>query len=598
MVAASSLLFGFAALSCLPNVLAQGNPGQCPGDDGQYRTTSTGMFLITCSKRNGRAWMNPKEDIRQDFPACIDACSARSGCFAVDYNVETKSCGYINQLMDPVLPGTTGLGIHNARRMDRRVEPVAPPPPSSQVPISDGSAGAGSGSGSGTGAETGSNPDSSSGPGSGSGPGSTEPSYSQSATCGNDNGKIFMTEDGSTYKVQCSYSAAGRVAIGGVSTQEQTFAACIEKCSKNSLCSSVQYHTRSATPGECVLLKEGTDSTTPNAEYDVAIQVDPPFIEGDDYPNQLCTTTCPFADGVTYTSSHGESFKMDCGKRHGTRYFTVSSAENLQECMETCAAIVPCQSVDYQARTRKCYLGSHHNNPLVIASSFDSAHSVGCAGACGGGGCCKDARKDDVQEPAPLPDTSCDNAGFEFAMFPNDIVYSGSNDANFNPVVMKRTQPYYKGTTTRTGITDSHLIYGQTPQNWEFVAVNHRGYLYAHQDGEYSFTAPIADNLILLWLGPNAYSGYTRANANLEAAYTPVGSVPLGYKATLVKGKYYPIRFSWDNSGGAGNYELKIKAPDGTTIVDGTTTASPYLVKFGCREAYGARQYALWGEEN
>jgi hypothetical protein len=44
--------------------------------------------------------------------------------------------------------------------------------------------------------------------------------------------------------------------------------------------------------------------------------------------------------------------------------------------METCATIVPCDSVDYQARTRKCYIGSHHNNPLVIASSFDSAHSA------------------------------------------------------------------------------------------------------------------------------------------------------------------------------------------------------------------------------
>lgn len=47
MVAASSLLFGFAALSCLPNVLAQGNPGQCPADNGQYRTTSIGELSTT-----------------------------------------------------------------------------------------------------------------------------------------------------------------------------------------------------------------------------------------------------------------------------------------------------------------------------------------------------------------------------------------------------------------------------------------------------------------------------------------------------------------------------------------------------------------------
>lgn len=47
MVAASSLLVGFAALSCLPNVLAQGNPGQCPEDDGQYRTISIGELGTT-----------------------------------------------------------------------------------------------------------------------------------------------------------------------------------------------------------------------------------------------------------------------------------------------------------------------------------------------------------------------------------------------------------------------------------------------------------------------------------------------------------------------------------------------------------------------
>lgn len=142
--------------------------------------------------------------------------------------------------MDPALLGTTGLGIHNARRMDRPTEPVAPPPPSSQVPIFDGGAGAGSVSGSGAEAGTGSSSDPSPGSGSSSGAGSTEPSYSQYATCGDDNGKIYLTEHGkflghtsnyltslgSTYKLQCSYSGAGRVPIGGISSQELTFAAC------------------------------------------------------------------------------------------------------------------------------------------------------------------------------------------------------------------------------------------------------------------------------------------------------------------------------------------------------------------------------------
>jgi hypothetical protein len=140
---------------------------------------------------------NPREDTRQDFPACIDACAARAGCVAVDYNVETKSCGYINQLMDPALSGTMGLGVHNARRVDKPAEPIAPPPPTAQVPISDGGPGtAGSGSGSGSGAGTSPGPDSDAGAGAGSGAGSTEPSYSQYASCTNDNGKIYITEDG------------------------------------------------------------------------------------------------------------------------------------------------------------------------------------------------------------------------------------------------------------------------------------------------------------------------------------------------------------------------------------------------------------------
>lgn len=134
--------------------------------------------------------------------------------------------------MDPALPGTAGLGVHNARRMDRPVEPVVPPP-SSQVPISDGDSGNGIGSGSVTGSGTGSDPN--------SGAGSTESNYSQYATCGDNNGKIYTTEDGkflyihqtihlilpgSTYKLQCSYSGAGRAPIGGSSTQEPTLAAC------------------------------------------------------------------------------------------------------------------------------------------------------------------------------------------------------------------------------------------------------------------------------------------------------------------------------------------------------------------------------------
>lgn len=81
--------------------------------------------------------------------------------------------------------------------------------------------------------------------------------------------------------------------------------------------------------------------------------IDPPTIEDTDFTNEVCTTVCPNADGMTHTTAHGETFKMDCGKRHGTMAFEWSYAEDFLQCIETCGALVPCHSVDYQERTKK-----------------------------------------------------------------------------------------------------------------------------------------------------------------------------------------------------------------------------------------------------
>jgi len=89
-----------------------------------------------------------------------------------------------------------------------------------------------------------------------------------------------------------------------------------------------------ATPaqGDCILFKENIKATTFKRQYDFAVQIDPPTHDENDFPNQLCTTACPLADGMIYTSSYGEAFKMDCGKRHGTKYLTTAKADNFQDC--------------------------------------------------------------------------------------------------------------------------------------------------------------------------------------------------------------------------------------------------------------------------
>jgi hypothetical protein len=41
--------------------------------------------------------------------------------------------------------------------------------------------------------------------------------------------------------------------------------------------------------------------------------------------------------------------------------------------MEMCAALIPRHSVDYQVGKQKCFMGSHHGNSIITASSFQRA---------------------------------------------------------------------------------------------------------------------------------------------------------------------------------------------------------------------------------
>jgi hypothetical protein len=63
-------------------------------------------------------------------------------------------------------------------------------------------------------------------------------------------------------------------------------------------------------------------------------------------------------------------------------------------------------------------------------------------------------------------------------------------------------------------------IYSTYTQSIGLVAVDHRGYLFAPLEGEYTVTAEQNDNIVLIWLGTDAYSGWTRGNADLESTPT------------------------------------------------------------------------------
>lgn len=73
--------------------------------------------------------------------------------------------------------------------------------------------------------------------------------------------------------------------------------------------------------------------------------------------------------------------RMVCGKRHGVQAVK-EQVESWEQCMDLCGKLVPCQSVDYHRRTKRCYFGDHAGEPIIDAPGFSAAYNMGCAGAC------------------------------------------------------------------------------------------------------------------------------------------------------------------------------------------------------------------------
>ncbi|KAL3461713.1 hypothetical protein BJX64DRAFT_289123 [Aspergillus heterothallicus] len=132
---------------------------------------------------------------------------------------------------------------------------------------------------------------------------------------------------------------------------------------------------------------------TPCQNHDYAYMIDPPpppaaQAQADDMII-LCSRQCPWANGQRLATGFGREFKVSCGMRHGTRYIAPPlTKETLRECVNTCASLLSCRSVDYHERARRCYLSDHQGEPTIPAPGFSSAYDVGCVGACSGGGNC------------------------------------------------------------------------------------------------------------------------------------------------------------------------------------------------------------------
>jgi hypothetical protein len=87
------------------------------------------------------------------------------------------------------------------------------------------------------------------------------------------------------------------------------------------------------------------------------------------------------------------------------------------------------------------------------------------------------------------------------------------------------------------------------------------GYILANYTGTWTFSMA-ADDYGLLWIGPNARSGYTTSNALIVADVSTVTAT-----INLTAGSYYPLMIMYGNGGGAGYLRLQY-SHTGQSLID------------------------------
>jgi hypothetical protein len=254
-----------------------------------------------------------------------------------------------------------------------------------------------------------------------------------------------------------------------------------------------------------------------------------------------------------------------------------------------------------------------------------------------------------VQVVIATPVQNCGNQGVQYAIqtnvYPRGLARDDPTYSQFRASAFQTEAPQATGVTRFFEVDyvargGSGSIYGNPPEAITQLGVNHKGYLYGKVGGEFVFNFPISvslfyptahtfspsqspavlpkpqifllpkplttltlslqDDISLLWLGPQAIRGYTRANANVEQLYNGSSAYAdqqrIEYRYTIAQGQYVPLRVLWANWLYDGEFRLNVTAPDGELVTNGDGTASPYLVQFSC-DGIAAPPFPAWGNE-
>ena len=179
--------------------------------------------------------------------------------------------------------------------------------------------------------------------------------------------------------------------------------------------------------------------------------------------------------------------------------------------------------------------------------------------------------------PAKLPAT-CSNEGLQWAAY--SITQALDDNSSFDPTYIQ-TQDIELGPgvanqvgTYRTKKNSNSMIFGSTQKiNTELMTLDIVGYFYAPKTGPYTFSSPYADDLLYIWVGTQAYAGWTASNANMYIS----DSQPKSFSVDMIAGQYWPVRIILANRVGDGGYTLQITAPDGSNAL-----RPGQLVQYSC----------------
>jgi hypothetical protein len=152
----------------------------------------------------------------------------------------------------------------------------------------------------------------------------------------------------------------------------------------------------------------------------------------------------------------------------------------------------------------------------------------------------------------PTPVTTCGNQGINFAAYKNKFLGGQATYSypSFIPESYKKLTPWFYDDTTYIAESNDQYgsyinVYGYYPVDGSNLVLDHTFYLFASQTGYYSLNIPYTDDIQFVWIGDDAVTGWSRANADIIQFWSSqiATQTPQTLAYYLTVGSYLPSKF-------------------------------------------------------